>query len=154
MGTRYKGSKEEIRALNTFIKLVRAADSVSGRVEAYFAPLKLTVSQFGVLETLFHLGPLYQKQLGQRILKSSGNITMVVDNLEKRGFVLRIRDVEDRRRYAVHLTAKGRRIIQSFFPGHVARIVKEMKVLTNAELDELGRLCRKVGLGVTQNATR
>ena len=154
MGSRYKGSKEEMRALDAFIKLVRAADSVSGRVEAYFVPLKLTVSQFGVLETLFHVGPLYQKQLGQKILKSSGNITMVVDNLEMRGFVQRIRDEKDRRRYAVHLTAKGRRIIRSFFPRHVARIVEEMNVLTNAELDELERLCRKVGLGGTQKAAR
>ncbi len=38
MGTRYKGSGEEIRALNAFIKLVRAAGSVTSRVEAYFAP--------------------------------------------------------------------------------------------------------------------
>jgi MarR family transcriptional regulator, 2-MHQ and catechol-resistance regulon repressor len=154
MGTRYKGSREEIRALDAFIKLVRAADSVSGRVEANFAPLKLTVSQFGVLETLFHVGPLYQKQLGQKILKSSGNITMVVDNLEMRGFVQRIRDEKDRRRYAVHLTTKGRRIIRAFFPRHVSRIVDEMNVLTKAELDELGRLCRKVGLGETRNAAR
>ncbi|HUI44411.1 MAG TPA: MarR family transcriptional regulator [Nitrospirota bacterium] len=143
-----------MRALNAFIKLVRAADSVSGRVEAYLAPLKLTVSQFGVLETLFHVGPLYQKELGQKILKSSGNITMVVDNLEKSGFVQRIRDEQDRRRYTVHLTAKGRRIIQFFFPRHVSRIVEEMSVLTKAEMDELGRLCRKVGLGRTQNAAK
>jgi len=154
MGNRYKGSAEEIRALDAFIKLMRAADPVSGQVEAYFAPLKLTVSQFGVLETLLHVGSLYQKQLGQKILKSSGNITMVVDNLEKRGFVQRMRDEQDRRRYAVHLTAKGRRIIQSFFPRHVVRIVEETNVLTKAELDELGRLYRKVGLGKTQNAAK
>jgi MarR family 2-MHQ and catechol resistance regulon transcriptional repressor len=138
-----------VAALDAFIKLVRAAESVSGRVEASLASLKLTVSQFGVLEALFHLGPLAQKDLARKILKSSGNITMVVDNLEKRGLVQRVRSEQDRRSYTVTQTAKGRELITAFFPGHVERIVKEMASLTRAEQAELGRLCRKVGLGGT-----
>lgn len=146
MGTKYQGTRDEIRALNAFIKLVRAAEAVSGRVEAHFGKIGLTVSQFGVLETLHHLGPLYQKDLAKKILKSGGNITMVVDNLEKRGLVERTRDEEDRRHYFVSLTALGTRLIKSFFPGHAARIVKEMGVLSKPEQEELGRLCKKVGL--------
>ncbi len=45
----------------------------------------LTESQFGVLDSLFHLGPMKQKEIGKKILKSGGNITMVINNLEKRG---------------------------------------------------------------------
>jgi len=60
--------------------------------------------------------------------------------------VERIRDEKDRRHYSVRITTKGSALITSFFPGHVRRIVKEMSVLTKAEQDELGRLCRKVGL--------
>jgi MarR family 2-MHQ and catechol resistance regulon transcriptional repressor len=146
VGTKYKGSKKEVRALDTLIKLVRAAESVSGRVEARLSALGLTVSQFGVLEALLHLGPLYQKDLGRKILKSGGNVTMVVDNLEKRGLVKRVRDEEDRRHYAVRLTANGRRMIDAFFPEHVARVVEEMNILTQKEQEELGRLCKKVGL--------
>ena len=150
MGTQYRGTKEEVRALNAFIKLVRAAGSVSARVEAHFAAIGLTVSQFGVLEALYHLGPLFQKELASKILKSTGNITMVVDNLEKRGLVERVRDEEDRRHTSVRITADGRRLIRSFFPGHAGRIVREMSVLTAGEQEELGRLCRAVGL---QDAT-
>jgi MarR family transcriptional regulator, 2-MHQ and catechol-resistance regulon repressor len=146
MGTRYVGTKEETRALNAFIKLVRAAQSVSGRVESRFSEIGLSVSQFGALEALYHIGPLYQKDLASKILKSTGNITMVVDNLEKQGLVERVRDEQDRRHYSVQITAKGSALITSFFPGHVRRIVKEMSALTKAEQDELGRLCRKVGL--------
>ena len=146
MGTHYQGTDREIRALDAFIKLVRAAESVSGRVEAYFDAIGLTVSQFGVLEALLHLGPLYQKDLGRKILKSRGNITMVVDNLEKRGLVERVRDEEDRRHYFVKLTGKGGRLIKSFFPQHAARITAEMNVLTRQEQEELGRLCKKLGL--------
>ena len=146
MGTRYEGTKEEKRALNAFIKLVRAAQSVTGRVESRFSGIGLSVSQFGVLEALYHLGPLYQKDLASKILKSTGNITMVVDNLEKQGLVERVRDEQDRRHYSVRITEKGSALIASFFPGHVRRIVQEISVLTKAEQDELGRLCRKVGL--------
>ena len=146
MGTKYQGTKEEIRALNAFIKLVRAADSVSSRVEAHLDSLHLTVSQFGVMESLLHLGPMHQKDLGRKILKSSGNITMVVDNLEKRGLVERVKDEQDRRHYFVRLTAKGKNLIKPFFSRHVARIVSEMSALTRAEQEELSRLCKKVGL--------
>lgn len=146
MGTHFKGNREEVLALDAFIKLVRAAGSVSNRVEAHFATIGLTVSQFGVLDALHHLGPLYQKDLAAKILKSTGNITMVVDNLEKRGLVERTRDENDRRHYYVRITAQGTHLIRSFFPGHVKRIVREMGKLTKAEQETLGRLCKKVGI--------
>jgi MarR family 2-MHQ and catechol resistance regulon transcriptional repressor len=150
MTTKYKGTKGEARALDAFIKLVRAAGSLSSRVEAPLGEINLTVSQFGILEALHHLGPLHQKDLAKKILKSTGNITMVVDNLEKRGLVERVLDEEDRRHYFVRITVQGARLIRSFFPGHVERIVKEMGVLTGAEQEELSRLCKKVGLGSRQ----
>jgi MarR family 2-MHQ and catechol resistance regulon transcriptional repressor len=99
-----------------------------------------------VLEALYHLGPLSQGELAKKILKSSGNITMVIDNLEKRGLVKRERSPEDRRVYVVRLTVEGRRLIGSIFPRHAAKIVEEMKALTRTEQEELSRLCRKVGL--------
>jgi MarR family 2-MHQ and catechol resistance regulon transcriptional repressor len=153
MGTKYQGTKKEKQALDSFIKLVRAAQSVSGRVESPLSGIGLTVSQFGALEALFHLGPLNQKTLAAKILKSTGNITMVVDNLEKRGFAERVRDEEDRRNYSVRITSKGSELVRSFFPGHVARIVSEMGRLSRAEQEELGRLCKKVGLTTSKKST-
>lgn len=147
MGTKFKGSPEQVRALDAFIKLVRASASVSARLESRFGEIDLTVSQFGVLEALYHLGPLYQKDLARKILKSTGNITMVVDNLEDRGLAERVRDEEDRRHYLVRITAPGKKLIASFFPGHVKRITRELGALSPAEQEELGRLCKKVGLG-------
>jgi MarR family transcriptional regulator, 2-MHQ and catechol-resistance regulon repressor len=146
MGTRYIGTKEEKLALNAYIKLMRAGQSLSGRVEAHFRELGLTASQFGVLEALLHVGPLNQKSLAAKILKSTGNITMVIDNLEKRGLVKRTRDEQDRRHFSIGITRKGASLITAFFPKHVERIVEEMSVLSGAEQDTLGRLCKKVGL--------
>lgn len=147
MGTQYTGTQQETTALNAYIKLVRAAESVAARVESRLSEIGLTVSQFGVLEALYHLGPLYQKDLAAKILKSTGNITMVVRNLQKRGLVERVRDANDRRHALVRITGPGRRLLRSFFPGHVKRIVHEMGFLSRAEQELLGQLCKKVGLG-------
>jgi MarR family 2-MHQ and catechol resistance regulon transcriptional repressor len=144
--THYKGTKDEVRALNAYVKLMRASESVSARIHGHLADAGLTVSQFGVMEALFHLGPLSQGELAKKILKSSGNITMVIDNLEKRDLVRRERKADDRRFYAVQLTVEGRRLIGNVFPRHAAKIVAEMDALTRTEQEELSRLCRKVGL--------
>ncbi|HCF29993.1 MAG TPA: MarR family transcriptional regulator [Cyanobacteria bacterium UBA11049] len=145
MGTRYLGTQEQVLALDTFIKLVRATESVSNRIHRHLADTDLTVSQFGVLEALFHLGPLYQRDLAEKLLKSGGNMTLVIDNLEKRELVKREREVDDRRCIKVCLTQKGHQLISRIFPSHVAAVVNEIGILTPDEQKELGRLCRKLG---------
>src|SRR5918912_589968 len=142
MGTRHKGTDEEVRALDAYIKLMRAAESVSARLAPRLSAAGLTGSQFGALEALYHLGPLCQRDLGKKILKSGGNITMVVDNLEKRGLVERIRAEDDRRYITVNLTKQGRELISKLFPRHAKAIREEMGVLSDAELEKLGRLCK------------
>jgi len=145
MPTRHSGTPEEKRALDAYIKLMRAAESVTQRVHRHLGAEQLTVSQFGTLEALYHLGPLCQKDLGEKLLKSGANVTVVVDNLEKRGLVRRERGAEDRRYVSVHLTDAGRSLIQKVFPRHVAGIVEELAALSAPEQESLGELCRKLG---------
>jgi MarR family 2-MHQ and catechol resistance regulon transcriptional repressor len=145
MGTRHQGAIEEINALNAFIKLQRSAESVSTRIHAVL-PDGLTITQFGVLEALYHLGPLCQSELAEKLLKSGGNLTLVVDNLEKAGLVLRERDASDRRFVVVRLTDKGNSFIAALFPKVVANVTREMNALSSTELADLGRLCKKIGL--------
>lgn len=146
MGTHYKGSKKEEKTLNAFIKLMRASDSINNRLSRHLSEANLTLSQFGVLEALLHLGPLNQKALGEKLLKSGGNITMVIDNLEKNEWVERHRDPDDRRSMLIHLTKEGEEFISSYFPQHLDHILHEFEVLTDNELDQLAALCKKIGL--------
>jgi len=143
---RYQGSEKEMKALNTYVKLMRAAESMTARAHEHLSSAGLTISQFGVLEALYHRGPLSQKEIGQKILRSSGNITMVIDNLEKRSLVRRERDQHDRRSFIVHLTEAGKKLIRKIFPPHAAVISSELSVLTAAEQKTLGALCKKLGL--------
>ncbi len=146
MGTHYTGSSSEKTTLNTFIKLMRATESVNNRLNRHLAEVDLTVSQFGTLEALYHLGPLNQRAIAEKLLKSGGNITMVIDNLEKSGYVKRKKDPQDRRAVLIHLTEKGDEFISDFFPKHLDKIKQEFSVLTESEKKELGAMCKKLGL--------
>ncbi len=145
MGTHYKGSDKEISALNVYLKLVRAADSLRSRVISSLSKSGLTESQFGVLDALFHLGPLNQSELGNKIMKSGGNITMVVDNLEKQELVKRERGLNDRRLVKVHLTNKGTDLYKKVSPDLINKIITEVSVLSEVEQAELERMCKVIG---------
>lgn len=145
MGSRYKGTAKEIRALSAFVALERAAESVESATQAEIVRARLTQSQFGVLEALLHLGPLCAKDLARKILRSKGNMTLVVENLEKAGLVSRAAREDDRRYRTVALTAKGRRLVGGMFPRHAAGIASAFDILTAEEQEELRRLCRKLG---------
>lgn len=145
MPTHYDGTPEERRALDAYIKLQRAADTVLARTTAHLAAHGLTVSQFGALEALYHLGTLSQRDLAQKLLKSTGNISTVLKNLEKRGLISRARKVDDTRYMEVCLSEAGQALLTGMFDEHVRGIVAEMGALSAGEQDELARLCRKLG---------
>ena len=148
MPTRYRGSPDEVLALDTIIKLIRSLNSVQARLTPQLQKdFGVTESQFGVMEALLHLGPLSQGQICEKILRSGSNVTTVVDNLERDGLVTRVRDEGDRRVQIVQLTAKGRSLILEAFPAHVARVTELMSALSADEQRELGRICRKLGEG-------
>jgi MarR family transcriptional regulator, 2-MHQ and catechol-resistance regulon repressor len=140
------------RSLNCYTKLMRAAESVTNRVGRNMSAAGLTISQFGVLEALLHKGPLCQRDIATKILKSTGNITLVIDNLEKQGLVRRERSTEDRRYFTVSLTETGKELIDTAFATVEAAIIAEMAVLTEAEQETLGLLCKKLGLGQGTNS--
>jgi MarR family transcriptional regulator, 2-MHQ and catechol-resistance regulon repressor len=149
MGTRYKGTARDVLALDTFIKLLRAANTVQGALSTVPAVRDrgITATQLGVLEAVLHVGPMTQSQLCDKLLTSGSNLTTVLDNLERRGWVRRERSASDRRVQVVHLTPAGRETIEAVFPAHVARIAELFGALSMDEQRDLGRLCRKLGVG-------
>jgi len=151
MGTHHQGSKPEILALDAYIKLMRAADSVTARAHLVL-PAGITLTQFAALEALYHLGPLFQSELATKLLKSGGNLTLVVDNLERDGLVSRTRDPDDRRFVKVELTPKGRRFIGALFPQIAASLTREFSVLSNRDQLALARICKRLGIGRPRSA--
>ena len=149
MTTHSHGSKKQNLAQDTFSKLLRCMSSVSGDVHKHIQD-QLTVSQFGILESLALLGPISQKELAARILKSPGNITTIINNLEKAGLVIRVLSTQDKRYYAIHLTDKGRRLIDRLLPVHTEILRNRMGALTEEEQQTLGRLLEKLSMNGAQ----
>lgn len=150
MPTHFEGPDCQVLALDTMIKLTRATNTLLARLARRNTQGDLTESQFGTLETLYHLGPMSQTEICGKLLKSSGNTTLVVDNLEKHGLVQRQRDEHDRRVIMVQLTDAGHELIAQLFPLHAAAVSEEMSILTPEEQRQLGELCRKLGKGLEQ----
>ncbi|ADV67201.1 MarR family winged helix-turn-helix transcriptional regulator [Deinococcus maricopensis] len=148
MPTRFEGTEAERAALDAYIKLWRAAHAVEVQANRHLSEYGLTLSQFSVLEALYHVGPLSQRAIARKILKSSGNLTLVIDNLERDGLVRRERDARDRRVFTVSLTEQGRALIMRVMPPHVAGIVDVFAALDAAELAQLAALTRKLGLSL------
>jgi MarR family 2-MHQ and catechol resistance regulon transcriptional repressor len=144
----------DARALAAYVKLLRAGENVARETTRPLALYDLTPSQFGVLEALYNGGPQGVSDLAHGILKTSGNLAVVVENLEKRRLVRRKAGGRDRHAITVALSAKGRNLVRSLAPGHAAAIVAVMSRLSAGEQEALGRLCAKLGANSGPSKTR
>src|SRR5688500_15462497 len=142
--TRRTTSQE--RALKLFVVLQRCAIAVMGNFHKHADLYDLTLTEFEILEALYHKGPLLLGDVQKKILLSSGGVTYTVDRLAEKGLVER-RDCEtDRRARYAALTSKGQALIGRIFPDYAARIEKTMSVLSAREQEAATALLRKLGL--------
>lgn len=133
-------------ALKLWIVLSRAQTAVARHAEADMARHQLSPGEFGVLEALYHKGPLLLGVVQRKILVSSGGITYLVDRLVKKGLVERRSCEHDRRASYAALTAAGEALIARIFPDHAAAIERAVDGLTEREKQTAVRLLRKLGL--------
>ncbi|MEX2115409.1 MAG: MarR family transcriptional regulator [Bacteroidota bacterium] len=145
MKTTQQYGKEADLALGMWVKLARASATFARLSERDIERYGLTGPQFAVLESLGHLGHMTIGELGKKMLVSGGNMTVVVDNLERDGLVERTHSKEDRRTIVVDLTAKGRKLFKDIFPQHAEFITAMASVLTEKEQSDLARLLKKLG---------
>jgi MarR family 2-MHQ and catechol resistance regulon transcriptional repressor len=131
-------------ALLTYGRVMRAANTLRNFASRQLSETGLTLTQFAVLEALYHVGPMSLTEVARKILTTGGNLTMVVGNLEKQGLVKRKCSAEDARVYVLTLTAKGKRLIETIFPEHARAITKQIEVLLPKEQKKLSDLCKKL----------
>ena len=81
-----------------------------------------------------------QKDIASNMLKTAGNVTLVLDNLEKQGFITRTRQTDDRRIVCVNLTALGTNTFDRIYPQHVDRIITAMSGLDATGIRDLQKL--------------
>ncbi len=136
-------TKANLKMMITISRLVKAIDRI---VTPDIKEHGLTPTQFGVLETLYHKGPLTVNEIIEKILSSSGNMDLVIKNLEKSDLVIKKVSEDDRRSRKVELTVKGRKLISEVFPSHldcVNKMFSGIKLKKKKEVSELMKTLSK-----------
>jgi len=137
-------------ALDMWVKLARAFSVFSRRSEEQIRSFGLTPAQFSTLECLGHKGTMTLGELCKKQLVSGGNMTVVVDHLERDNLVERVRSRKDRRSIAVRLTPRGKGLFGRIFPSHARYIADVASVLTQTEQTALAALLKKLGKAVAE----
>ena len=140
--------------LKLWVVLSRAHAAVGRHSEADIARHGLSSAEFGILEALYHKGPLLLGDLQRRVLVSSGGTTFLVDRLEKKGLVAREACPNDRRARSAVLTAAGRALIRRIFPDHAAAIARAVGGLTREERRAATKLLRTLGRAAAEDEGR
>ena len=139
-------TEREQAALQLWVKMSRAHNAVAAHAAADIARHGMTLAEFGILEALYHRGPLLLGEVQRRILVSSGGITFLVDRLTAKGLVERRQCPGDKRARYVELTPKGERFVVEAFPAHAKVIAQAVASLDDVELASASQLLRRVGL--------
>ena len=138
---------ETAAALKLWVVLSRAQAAVSAHVSADVARHGLTLTEFGILEALYHRGAMLLGEVQRRILVSSGGITFLVDRLVAKGLVGRQACPSDRRARYAALTALGEALMQRIFPAHAATIERVVGALDPEEQGMVAVLLKRLGHG-------
>ena len=137
------GKENEIN-LKALIALTRSFQYVRKREMKTIKKSGLTISQFGVLEILYHKGNLRISDIIEGTLSTGGNMTVVIDNLVRENLVKRKSDPKDGRASLICITEKGENYMKDIFPDHVKNISKIFSKLSINEKENLIQLLKKL----------
>ena len=131
-------------SMNAFIGLNRTLDYLEKIVREDVKQYGLNITEFAVLELLYNKGDQPIQRIRERVLIASSSISYVVDKLEEKGCVTRIRNQQDKRIINASLTQQGRHIMDDIFPNHAETIQSTFSILTDEELQTLQNTLKKL----------
>ena len=134
-------TEESLKAL---VGIKRTNDTLDRIVKQDMKNYGLNITEFAVMELLFHKGDQPIQKVKQRILIASSSTTYVIDQLVKKGHVQREICQEDKRVTYVGITEEGKKLMDDIFPKHAERIETYFEQLTEDELVQLKVLLKKV----------
>jgi MarR family transcriptional regulator, 2-MHQ and catechol-resistance regulon repressor len=132
--------------IHLWLVVWKAFDALQAHAYQNIRSAGLGLSDFAVLEMLLHKGPLAVNTIGASVGLTSGSISVAIDRLAARQLAERRDDPEDRRARVVHLTAKGRKLIERAFVRHTAAMERAAAGLSKSERAQAIRLLKKLGM--------
>lgn len=138
-------------ALKLYVVLSKAYRAAAEADKKEITKSGLSPSEFAVLELLHQKGPQPIQKIAARVLLTSGSMTYVVSQLEKKGLVKRIVSQHDRRVFYAELTASGAEQIAAMIPTHDEFITKMMNVFSDEEAELLIEQLKVLGKTIKGN---
>jgi len=137
---------DEELALKLFIVMNRALEAIRKQATKDVKKYGLNLTEFAVLELLFHKGPQPIQVIGKKVLLASSSITYVIDKLADKGFIVREACPKDRRVIYVKLTEKGETHLEEIFPQHRQAIAQIFANLSTEEKQSAINLIKSIGI--------
>ena len=138
------GELDRAATLQLVIALARSYQAIEQGVRPHLAQHGLGMTEFAVLEVLYHKGTLPLGEIRDRILVTGASTTYVVKKLEQRGLMRRRTSPDDQRVVFGELTPKGRALIDEVFPAHVERLRQLLAGLSVSDKRAAARLMRRL----------
>lgn len=136
------------RRLKLWIRLLGVTRTVESALRDHLRSHDTTLPRFDVMAALWRRREgLTMGELSRLLLVSNGNATAVVDRLEKDGLARRTQDEADRRTYRVALTEAGLDAFEAWAEGHEAEVSRLFGALTEAEIDALTAILKRLREG-------
>ena len=112
--------------------------------------IDITPEQFALLSTLAEKGELAQKELATHTFKDAPTVSRIIDLLAKKGWINRVSDKEDRRKYVLSLTNQGRSVFDAASPVvHQAREIG-WRGLNENDYQQLTSILERVVVNIQQ----
>src|SRR5437016_2730922 len=137
---------DDHRALRIWLRLLTCTQMIErvvrSRLRERFAT---TLPRFDLMAQLErHAGGLKMNELSRLLMVTSGNVTAIVDQLEKEGLVERLDEPADRRAFRIRLTKSGERTFGEMASAHEEWVVEMLSGLSRREHEELLKLLAKL----------
>ena len=145
-----KGDEAFDPSLKMWLKFIRAHAVYRRKAVEDIKNYGINMSQYWVIESLGSVGPSLMGELSKKTFLTAGNMTFIVDGLEKAGLVERVLTRDDRRAVLVQLTPKGTCIYNEAFGKHSKFLGRLASVLTKEEQVEFSRILKKLGLALKE----
>src|SRR5438552_7687733 len=137
--------KDASTPVHAWLVMMKAMQAITRYALANLEETGLGLSDFAVLESLLHKGPLPVNVIGPKVNLTPGSISVAVDRLVAKGLVSRAESSQDRRVRIVALTPRGKSVITPIFRAHAATMEKVFSGLSRDEMRQLERQLKRIG---------
>lgn len=131
--------------LKPMITLFKAHKELMSFIKNDIKDTSFDINEFGVLEVIYHKKEITISNIKNKILLANSSLSYILDKLEKRDLIKRVKDGNDKRITYVSLTNKGNLISEKIFPEHYNNLKELFSVLSVEEKEILSNILKKIG---------